>query len=68
MTDNQTKCGIIYEKIAMRAGNDERMINYEWPIHTGIQTADMCNMSINFSNILPKECISFKMHQFSLFS
>ena len=27
----QTKCGIIYEKIAMRAGNDERMINYEWP-------------------------------------
>ena len=25
------KCGIIYEKIAMRAGDDERMINYEWP-------------------------------------
>ena len=67
MTHNQTKCGIIYEKIAMRAGNDERMINYERPIHTGIQTADMCNMSINF-NILPKECISFKIHQFSLFS
>ena len=31
MTYNQTKCGIIYEKIAMRAGDDERMINYEWP-------------------------------------
>ena len=68
MIHNQTKCGIIYEKIAMRAGNDERMINYEWPIHTGIRTVDVCNMSINFSNILPKECISLKMHQFSLFS
>ena len=31
MTNNQTKCGIIYEKIAMRAEGDERMINYEWP-------------------------------------
>ena len=31
MTNNQWKCGIIYEKIAMRAGYDERMINYEWP-------------------------------------
>ena len=30
-TNNQTKCGIIYEKIAMRAGDDEQMINYEWP-------------------------------------
>ena len=29
MTNNQTKCGIIYKKIAMRAGDDERMINYE---------------------------------------
>ena len=29
MTNNQTKCGIIYEKITMRAGDDERMIN--WP-------------------------------------
>ena len=26
MTNNQTKCGSIYEKIAMRAGDDERMI------------------------------------------
>ena len=26
MTNNQTKCGIIYEKIAMREGDDERMI------------------------------------------
>ena len=31
MTNNQTKYGIIYEKIAMWAGDDERMINYEWP-------------------------------------
>ena len=30
MTNNQTKCGIIYEKIAMRAGDGERMINFEW--------------------------------------
>ena len=30
MTNNQTKCGITYEKISMRAGDDERMINYEW--------------------------------------
>ena len=29
MTNNQTKCGIIYEKIAIREGDDERMIN-EW--------------------------------------
>ena len=26
----QLKCGIIYKKIAMRAGDDERRINYEW--------------------------------------
>ena len=26
MTNNQTKCGIIYEKIVMRAGDDKRMI------------------------------------------
>ena len=31
MTNNQTKCGIIYKEIAMGAGDDERMINYEWP-------------------------------------
>ena len=31
MTNNQRKGGIIYEKIAMRAENDEQMINYEWP-------------------------------------
>ena len=30
MTNNQTKCGIVYEKMAMQA-DDERMINYEWP-------------------------------------
>ena len=29
MTNNQTKCGIIYGKIEMWAGDDERMINYE---------------------------------------
>ena len=26
MTNNQTKCSIIYEKIAMREGDDEQMI------------------------------------------
>ena len=26
MTYNQTKCGIIYERIAMGAGDDEQMI------------------------------------------
>ena len=31
MTTNQTKFGIIYEKIVMQAGDDEQMINYEWP-------------------------------------
>ena len=34
MTDNHTKCGIIYEKVPMRAGNDEQMINYERPYLT----------------------------------
>ena len=31
MTNNQRKCVNIYEKIAMRAGDAERMVNYEWP-------------------------------------
>ena len=31
MTTNQTKFGIIYKKIVMQAGDDEQMINYEWP-------------------------------------
>ena len=30
MTNNQTKCGIIYEKITIRAGDDGQMINHEW--------------------------------------
>ena len=30
MTNNQTKCGVIYEKIAMRVCDDERTIKYEW--------------------------------------
>ena len=30
MANNYLKCGIIYEKIAMGAGGDEWMINYEW--------------------------------------
>ena len=33
MANNQLKCGILYEKIAMRVGDDERTINYEWPKH-----------------------------------
>ena len=31
MPNNQMKCGIFYEKIAMRSGDDERMTNYQWP-------------------------------------
>ena len=31
MINNQTKCGIIYEKIAMLVGDNEQIINYEWP-------------------------------------
>ena len=31
MTNNQTKCDIAYEKTAMQVGDDEQMINYEWP-------------------------------------
>ena len=31
MTNNQMKCSIMYEKIMMQVGDDERMINYEWP-------------------------------------
>ena len=31
MTNNPTKYGIVYENIAMWAGDDERMISYEWP-------------------------------------
>ena len=30
MTNNQTKCGIIYKKIAMQVGDDEQMTHYEW--------------------------------------
>ena len=30
------KCGIIYKKIAMRTGDDERRINYEWPNKNGL--------------------------------
>ena len=32
MTNNEMKCSIIYEKIVMQAGDDEQMINYEWPL------------------------------------
>ena len=37
MTNNQTKCDIIYEKVAMRAVDDERMINYEWPKEQNVE-------------------------------
>ena len=30
MGNNQLKCGILYKKIAMQEGDDERTINYEW--------------------------------------
>ena len=29
MTNNQRKCGIIYKKIVMQVGDDEKIINYE---------------------------------------
>ena len=31
MINNKTKCGIIYEKLAMRAGDGERVFLNEWP-------------------------------------
>ena len=31
IANNQLKCGIIYKKIAMRVGDNEWKINYEWP-------------------------------------
>ena len=31
IANNQLKCGIIYKEIAIRAGDDERITNYEWP-------------------------------------
>ena len=31
MANNQLECGVICEKIAIRAGDDERIIYYEWP-------------------------------------
>ena len=30
MTNNQTKCGIIYENTLICMGDDEQMITYEW--------------------------------------
>ena len=37
VTNNQTKSSEIYEKITMWAGDDEPMINYEWPNNNMIQ-------------------------------
>ena len=34
MANNQLKCSIIYSKIAIRASDDGRRINYEWPALT----------------------------------
>ena len=31
METNQLKYSIIYKKIVMRAGHDERIINHKWP-------------------------------------
>ena len=31
MTNNKTKCGNIYKKIAMQEYHDARIVNYEWP-------------------------------------
>ena len=31
VANNQLKCGIIYKKVAMRVGDDERITDYEWP-------------------------------------
>ena len=31
MANNQLECGVICKKIAIRAGDDERIIYYEWP-------------------------------------
>ena len=41
MTNNPTKRGNIYEKIAMRVGDDERLINYEWPYMCKMSSSEM---------------------------
>ena len=50
MTSNQTVFVIIYEKIAMRAGSDERKIDYEWPykIQTKLNEAGKFSSQILF--------------------
>ena len=53
MAYNQTKCGIIYKKIAMQVGDDERMINYEWPKQIPIiPQNECCNLSLNSVSFL----------------
>ena len=36
MANNQLKCGTLYEKNAMPAGDDEQIINWEWPYQATI--------------------------------
>ena len=46
ITNNQTKCGIIYEKFAVRESGDEGIINYEWPYVNGnVKVRDPCHIT-----------------------
>ena len=31
MANNHLECGLFYKKIAKQAGDDEQIIDYEWP-------------------------------------
>ena len=50
MANNQLKFSIIYSKIAMRASDDERRINYEWPAltETAFKIQLQCISSTNY--------------------
>ena len=52
MKNNQTVFGIIYEKIAMQAGGDERMIDYVQPykIQTKLTEAGKFSSQVLFVN------------------
>ena len=53
MTNNQTKCGTIYEKISLCASYDERMVNNECPgIILKIQFTHLTTLKICLTKLL----------------
>ena len=45
MTNNQMKHSIIYEKITMQEGDDEQIINYEWPYSKSMLFSEICKLN-----------------------